>query len=107
MRTFEYSDDYIYDVDWHPQNPALFSSSNNEGYLDLWDLTTDLEIPLVHLKVGKNALNKCMWNLDGTKIMTGDSQGTVNVFDLDKKHQRIDPAKTEDLETLLYESQDI
>jgi hypothetical protein len=52
---------------------------------------------LVHTKVGKHALNKCMWNLDGTKIMTGDSQGTVNVFDLDKKYQRIDPSKTNDL----------
>lgn len=39
--------------------------------------------------------------------MTGDSQGTVNVFDLDKKHQRIDAAKAGDLETLLYENQDI
>ena len=39
--------------------------------------------------------------------MTGDSQGTVNVFDLDKKYQRIDPAKTEDLETLLYENQEV
>lgn len=29
--------------------------------------------------------------------MTGDSQGVINVYDLDKKHQRIDPSKTEDL----------
>jgi hypothetical protein len=48
-----------------------------------------------------------MWNPEGTKIMTGDSQGTINVYDLDKKHQRIDPSKTEDLETLLYENQEM
>jgi hypothetical protein len=38
-----------------------------------------------------------MWNLDGSKIMTGDSKGTINVFDLDKKYQRINPNKTHNL----------
>lgn len=73
----------------------------------MWDLTTDLEIPLVHLRVGKHALNKCMWNGEGTKIMTGDSQGSVSVYDLDKKYQSIDPSKTDDLEALLIEQQEI
>ena len=33
MRTFESSEDYVYDVAWHPHNPSLFSTVNNDGYL--------------------------------------------------------------------------
>jgi len=42
LRTFEHSDDYIYDVSWHPTNPSLFATVNNDGYLDVFDLTRDL-----------------------------------------------------------------
>lgn len=48
LRTFENSEDYIYDVAWHPSNPSLFASVNNDGYLDLFDLTRDLEMPIAH-----------------------------------------------------------
>ena len=42
LRTFENSEDYIYDVNWHPNNPSLFATVNNDGYLDIFDLTRDL-----------------------------------------------------------------
>lgn len=48
LRTFEFSDDYVYDIAWHPTNPSLFSTVNNEGYIDIFDLTRDLELPIAH-----------------------------------------------------------
>jgi dynein intermediate chain len=101
IRSFDNSDDYIYDVDWNPSNPGLFGCVNNEGYIDLWDLTSDVEVPLVHYKVNKFAINKCKWNRDGSKIMTGDSEGSVNVFDLDRKYQHIEGGRLDDLENTL------
>lgn len=58
IRTFDNSDDYVYDVDWNPSNPGLFSCVNNEGYIDLWDLTSDVEALIPHYKVNKSAINK-------------------------------------------------
>lgn len=88
-------------MDWNPSNPGLFSSVNNEGYIDLWDLTADVEVPLVQHKVNKFAINKCKWNRDGSKILTGDSEGIVNVFDLDRKYQKIEGGRLDDLEATL------
>lgn len=67
---------------WHPSNPSLFASVNNDGYLDLFDLTRDLEMPIAHEKVNKYGQNKCIWNNDGSAIATGDSSGGINLFGL-------------------------
>lgn len=53
--TFETAEDYIYDASWNPGNAALFGTCDNDGYIDLWDLTHDLEIPLLHYKTGKSS----------------------------------------------------
>ena len=97
MRTFEASEDYIYDVSWHPTNPSLFSTVNNDGYLDMYDLTRNVELPIVQEKVGRHGLNKCRWNNDGSAIVTGDSAGTMNMYILAEKYRKMDGSKYEDL----------
>jgi dynein intermediate chain len=52
--SFESSEDYVYDVAWNPSNPALFSSVDGEGYIDLWDLSKDLEVPIIRHKGGRS-----------------------------------------------------
>lgn len=79
LRTFEHSEDYIYDVDWNPSNPSIFSTVNNDGYIHLFDLTRDVEQPLVNKKVNNSAHNKCKWNKDGSVLMTGDSAGNLHL----------------------------
>jgi dynein intermediate chain len=44
LYSFEESDDYVYDVKWHPQHPALFGSVDGSGKFDLWNLNTDTEV---------------------------------------------------------------
>ena len=58
MRTFEHSEDYVYDVCWNPSNPSIFATVNNEGQMDLFDLTRDVEQPLTSVKINNNAQNK-------------------------------------------------
>jgi hypothetical protein len=48
---------------------------------------------MVHSKIGKNALNKCKWSRDGSKIMTGDSQGYVNIMNLEQKYLKLDNSR--------------
>ncbi len=41
LKTFSYSEDYIYDVKWNPVNPTMFASANGEGFIDIWDLSKE------------------------------------------------------------------
>lgn len=80
-------EDYIYDVRWHPVHPAVFSTVDGEGHVDLWNLNRDLESPVVRCEnpnQKKLALNRCHWSLDGKRLTTGDSDGALSVYSLDR-----------------------
>mmetsp|Transcript_61706 Transcript_61706/g.198835 ORF Transcript_61706/g.198835 Transcript_61706/m.198835 type:complete len:668 (-) Transcript_61706:204-2207(-) len=80
-------EDYVYDVGWHPAHPAVFSSVDGEGHVDLWNLNANLESPVVrceHPSQRKLALNHCHWSIDGRKLVTGDSEGTISVYTVDR-----------------------
>jgi len=93
--SFESAEDYIYDVSWNRANPYLFSSVDGEGYIDLWDLSKDLEIPHVHHKADSSAINKAMWSRDGSKLLTGNSQCALKDYVL---HRNILKTTNEALE---------
>lgn len=42
--SFDEADDYVYDVRWHPTQPALFGSVDGSGKFDLWNLNVDTEV---------------------------------------------------------------
>jgi dynein intermediate chain, cytosolic len=42
--SFDESDDYVYDVKWHPAHPAVFASVDGSGKFDLWNLNMDTEV---------------------------------------------------------------
>lgn len=44
IMSFEQADDYVFDVKWHPQHPALFGSVDGSGKFDLWNLNVDTEV---------------------------------------------------------------
>jgi dynein intermediate chain, cytosolic len=44
LYSFNEADDYVYDVKWHPQHPALFGSVDGTGRFDLWNLNMDTEV---------------------------------------------------------------
>ncbi len=50
--TFESAEDYVFDVAWNKSNPTVFSTCDGDGYIDLWDISGDLEVPLTHYKAG-------------------------------------------------------
>lgn len=106
LKTFENFEDFVYDVAWNPVNPSLFATVNNEGYLDIFDLTRDLELPIAHEKVSNYAQNKTMWNQNGSAIVSGDSSGALNMYILAEKYRKMDPTKSEDMEKALLQPRD-
>jgi dynein intermediate chain, cytosolic len=51
LTSFEESDDYVFDVKWHPTHPALFGCVDGAGRFNLWNLNVDTEVlesPIPH-----------------------------------------------------------
>ncbi|KAL1916352.1 uncharacterized protein VTP21DRAFT_5969 [Calcarisporiella thermophila] len=83
LYSFDHASDYVYDAKWSPTNPALFGSVDGSGNFDIWNLTADIEVPVVSTLVGNGkALNKLSWDRDGRKAAVGSSDGHVYVYDI-------------------------
>ena len=83
LLTLNQSKDYVYSAKWHPINPYIFATGDGSGYIDLWDLNRDREIPTFRYKL-KNAINKLAWSYDGKKLATGDINGHIDIFSSEK-----------------------
>lgn len=87
LYSFENNSDYVYDVQWSPVNPALFSTVDGTGRLDLWNLINDSEVPTASVVVdGAPALNKVRWNQNGHQIAVGDDQGKITLYDVNENY---------------------
>ena len=84
----------------------MFSTVNNDGYLEIYDLTRNVELPIVQEKVSKNGVNKCRWNNDGSAVITGDSAGSMSMYILAEKYRKMDSSKYEDLTKYLAQTSD-
>ncbi|KAF5373244.1 hypothetical protein D9615_007436 [Tricholomella constricta] len=84
LYSFDESDDYVYDVKWHPAHPAVFGTVDGSGHFDLWNLNTDTEVPVVSTSVGSGrAINKLQWDYkDGRRAALGGSDGRLYVYDI-------------------------
>lgn len=87
IHSFESADDYVFDVKWHPQHPALFGSVDGTGKFDLWNLNQDVEVPSVSTQVCPQALNKIAWDRapSSRKVGLGGSDGKLYVYDVSEK----------------------
>lgn len=63
--SFDEADDYVYDVKWHPTQPALFGTVDGSGKFDLWNLNTDTEVRrgLTFCDGGAEWMCRCLWYL--------------------------------------------
>ncbi|KAG5647883.1 hypothetical protein DXG03_007807 [Asterophora parasitica] len=84
LYSFDESDDYVYDVKWHPAHPAVFGTVDGSGHFDLWNLNMDTEVPVVSTSVGSGrAINKLQWDYkDGRRAALGGSDGRLYVYDI-------------------------
>lgn len=105
-------EDSVYDVAWHPSHPSIFADVDGQGYLDIWDLAKDIEMPIIHEKPPNSQhsetgsldsgsanylnrpLNRLVWSPMGEKIAVGGLDGMVTVFEIDSS--LISPPQTEE-----------
>lgn len=92
---FEFSrEDVIYDARWSPHKPGVFSLVDGTGTVEVWDLTSDFEVPVakatpeVNRKVIQTtsvakSLNKVVWEeKEGKKLAVGGAAAVVTVFEV-------------------------
>lgn len=71
------------DVAWSPVHPAVFAAVDIQGKLDVWDLNSDTEIPIVSTQIeGNVAINRVSWTPSGTHITVGDEAGKIWLYDV-------------------------
>ena len=83
LLVFNQCKDYVYSAKWHPTNPSIFATGDGSGYIDLWDLNRDREIPTFRYDL-KTAINKLSWSNDGKKLAAGDVNGHITIFSSEK-----------------------
>lgn len=75
----------MYDAQWSPVHPSVFASVDAEGYIDVWNINRDIDLPLVRQQVAEKPkpINTLRWSKDGRRIVTGDSAGNVTLHQVD------------------------
>ena len=84
---FEDAHDYIYDIRWSPTHPALFATGDGGGFLDIWNLNSNSEVPIVksQLPGPPVSISQLRWSSDGSQIIAGDSLGNIHLWDVGKE----------------------
>ena len=47
LMTFESGQEYVYDVQWSPVHPSVFASCDADGFVDVWNINGNVEVPVV------------------------------------------------------------
>lgn len=85
----------IYDAQWSPVHPGVFATCDGLGQIDLWDLFKDTQEYRYRCEADKRAINKIKWSPDGKHLISGNTNGTVKLWNVYKEfHQYLDEDAT-------------
>ncbi|KAI5300568.1 hypothetical protein KEM55_006552, partial [Ascosphaera atra] len=85
-------EDVVYDAKWAPHRPGVFALVDGAGCVEVWDLASDIEVPITRQTPSKGrgavvrqSLNKVAWEEKaGRRLATGGLDGVLSVFDVGK-----------------------
>jgi dynein intermediate chain len=85
-------EDVVYDASWSPKKPGIFALVDGAGYLEVWDLTVDTEVPSARLQTQSRpgarnlfsrSLNRVAWEeTEGKRLATGGMDGALTLFEV-------------------------
>lgn len=88
-------EDVVYDARWAPHKPGIFALVDGAGTIEVWDLTTDIEVPACtgtpdtskKAALGSplaRSLNKVVWeDKEGKRLAVGGASGVASVFEVE------------------------
>ncbi|RXK41479.1 dynein intermediate chain, cytosolic [Tremella mesenterica] len=112
IHSFEESDDYVFDVKWHPHHPSVFGTVDGTGKFDLWNLNQDVEVPSISTQVSTTSLNKLSFDHTSSsrRVGIGGSDGILYIYELSdsliipKENEWVDMQRTVNGLSLVNES---
>ena len=85
-------EDVVYSARWSPTRPSVFALVDGAGYVEIWDLNSDTEVPITRASPGAikkvsgyvaKSLNKVAWEeKEGRRVGVGGAAGVVSVFEV-------------------------
>jgi len=88
-------EDLVYDAKWSPNKPSVFAAVTGAGDLEVYDLLSDIEVPVARASPSKTklansasilpfkGLNKLAWEeRQGRHIAVGGLDGVVSIFEV-------------------------
>lgn len=88
-------EDLVYDTRWSPNKPSVFAAVTGAGELEVFDLLSDIEVPVAKAAPSKTklsnsaailpfrGLNRLTWEeRQGRQIAVGGLDGVVSLFDV-------------------------
>ncbi|KFY18543.1 hypothetical protein V493_08522 [Pseudogymnoascus sp. VKM F-4281 (FW-2241)] len=85
-------EDVVYDAAWSPSKPGVFSLVDGAGFVEVWDLNVDTEVPCARLQTKprlgarsqfSRSLNRVAWEeTEGKRLATGGIDGELTVFEV-------------------------
>lgn len=88
-------EDLVYDAKWSPNKPSVFAAVTGAGDLEVYDLLSDIEVPVARAAPSKTklansasilpfrGLNKLAWEeRQGKQIAVGGLDGVVSLFEV-------------------------
>ncbi|KAF2674745.1 putative dynein intermediate chain [Microthyrium microscopicum] len=84
-------EDIVYAAAWSPVRPGVFAAVDGAGWLEVWDVKADVEVPVARVQPTaeqgtawpKRSLNKIAWErTEGKRLAVGGLDGVVTVFEV-------------------------
>lgn len=88
-------EDLVYDAKWSPNKPSVFATVTGAGDLEVYDLLSDIEVPVARANPSKSklassasilpfkGLNKLAWEeRQGKQLAVGGLDGVVSLFEV-------------------------
>eukprot|EP01056_Protomagalhaensia_sp_Gyna25_P004807 Protomagalhaensia_sp_Gyna_25__4806@NODE_48_length_6292_cov_422_749400_g36_i0_p1_GENE_NODE_48_length_6292_cov_422_749400_g36_i0NODE_48_length_6292_cov_422_749400_g36_i0_p1_ORF_typecomplete_len623_score123_03ANAPC4_WD40/PF12894_7/1_3e02ANAPC4_WD40/PF12894_7/0_0003ANAPC4_WD40/PF12894_7/1e06ANAPC4_WD40/PF12894_7/0_081WD40/PF00400_32/4_9e02WD40/PF00400_32/1_4WD40/PF00400_32/0_11WD40/PF00400_32/1_3WD40_like/PF17005_5/6_6WD40_like/PF17005_5/2_6e05Ge1_WD40/PF16529_5/14Ge1_WD40/PF16529_5/0_054Ge1_WD40/PF len=79
MYSFESSTEFVFDVKWAPNHPAVFATGDGGGSLCIWNLNRSWYQPRIQVQVEPSAaISRLEWLMGGKRVLAGTSTGKVH-----------------------------
>ncbi|XP_045473229.1 peroxisomal targeting signal 2 receptor [Harmonia axyridis] len=81
LQTFQGFGDVVYQVEFHPKLPDIFSSVDGEGFLKIWDIRSN-PTPVCQIPAHISYTPSCTWSYyEDNTIATGGGDGFIRGWD--------------------------